>query len=93
MEWYNSTGSMIRWFIKDIRNKKIKEVAEELGINEKTFSAQLINDTLSAETLFKLAAYLDIDLNWMMYVLGYYGEVSVIDRETIPRMGFEFREI
>lgn len=34
----------------------------------------------------KLAAYLDIDLNWMLVVLGYHGPVSAVEREMIPRM-------
>lgn len=92
MYCYDSIGQMIRWFIKDIRNKTIKETAREMGINYTTFSEQIKNNTITAETLLKLAAYLDIDLNWMMLVLGYHGVVSAIDREMVPRMGPEFRE-
>ena len=92
MNWYNSIGDMLKWFIKEMRNKTIKQTAQELGINYTTFAEQLNRNTVSAETLLKLAAYLDIDLNWMMVVLGYHGHVSVIEREMIPRMSEEFRE-
>ena len=92
MQSYSSIGTMIKWFIK-CRNKTQKQTAEAMGIKENTFSAQLINNTVTAETLFKLAAYLDMDLNWMMVALGYYGQASAIDRETVPRMSPEFRVI
>lgn len=92
MDWYNSIGEMIKWFIKKVRNKTIKETAMAMGINYTTFSEQLKNNTLTAETLLRLAAYLDIDLNWMLLVLGYHGVASAIDREMIPRMNAEFRE-
>lgn len=92
MDWYNSIGDMIKWFIKEVRNKTIQETACAMGIKYTTFSEQLNHNTLSADTLFKLAAYLDIDLNWMMAVLGYHGAVSAIEREMVPRMGSQFRE-
>lgn len=92
MEWYKSIGDMIKWFIK-CRNKTIRETADYLNIKYATFSAQLNHNTVSADILFQLAAYLDIDLNWMMVVLGYHGNVSLIEREMIPRMSEEFREI
>ena len=93
MEWYNSIGQMLKWFIKEVRNKTIKETAMAMGINYTTFSEQLKNNTLTAETLLRLAAYLDIDLNWMMRVLGYHGAVSAFERDVIPRMNAEFREM
>lgn len=92
MECYGSIGAMIKWFIK-CRNKTIREAAEYMNIKYTTFSAQLNNETVSAETLFKLTVFLDIDLNWMMIVLGYYGYVSSIERELIPRMSEEFRKM
>ena len=92
MEWNKSIGVMIKWFIK-CRNNTIRETADYLNIKYTTFSAQLNSDTVSAETLFKLAAYLDMDLNWMMVALGYHGYVSPVEREMIPRMGAEFRAI
>lgn len=92
MDWYNSIGEMLKWFIKNVRNKTIKETAMAMGINYTTFSEQLKNNTLTAETLLRLAAYMDIDLNWMLLVLGYHGIASAIDREMIPRMNTEFRE-
>ena len=92
MEQYNSIGGMIKWFIK-CRNKTIKETAMAMKIKYTTFSEQLNNNTLTAKTLFQLSAYLDIDLNWMVLVLGYHGTVSTMERETIPRMRGEFREI
>ena len=91
MKQYESIGQMIKWFIK-CRNKTIKQTAYEMGIKYTTFSEQIKNNTMSAETLFRLAAYLDIDLNWMMIVLGYHGTVSSIEREITPRMSSEFRE-
>lgn len=92
MTIYSSIGTMIKWFIK-CRNKTIKETAREMGIKYTTFSAQLNNNTVTAETLFRLASYLDIDMNWMMVVLGYHGPVSAVEREMVPRMGAEFREM
>lgn len=87
----NTIGGMIKRLIK-CRNRTEKMIAEQLGIKYTTFSAQLINNTVSAETLFRLSAYLDIDLNWMMVVLGYHGPVSALERELIPRMQSEFRK-
>ena len=66
---YDSIGSMIKWYIK-CRNKTITETAAAMNIKKTTFSAQLINSTVTADTLLRLAAYLDIDLEWMMIVLG-----------------------
>lgn len=91
MEFYDSIGSMLKWFI-DCRNRTIKETAAAMNIKYTTFSAQLNNNTVTAETLMKLAAYLDIDLNWMLVVLGYHGPVSAVEREMIPRMQYEFRD-
>ena len=88
---YDSIGSMIKWYIK-CRNKTITETAAAMNIKKTTFSAQLINSTVTADTLLRLAAYLDIDLEWMMIVLGYHGPVSIVEREQIPRMRLEFRE-
>lgn len=90
MEFYDSIGSMIKWFI-DCRNRTIKETAAAMNIKYTTFSAQLNSNTVTAETLMKLASYLDIDLNWMLVVLGYHGPVSAVEREMIPRMQYEFR--
>lgn len=90
MEFYDSIGSMIKWFI-DCRNRTIKETAAAMNIKYTTFSAQLNSNTVTAETLMKLASYLDIDLNWMLVVLGYHGSVSAVEREMIPRMQYEFR--
>ena len=85
-------GKIIKAII-DCRNKQIKEVAAAMGIKDGTFSAQLINDTLTVDTLFRLVAYLDIDLEWLCRVLGYFGEVSPLEQELIPRMkDIEFRE-
>ena len=92
MQKYKSIGSMIKRLIK-CRNRTIKEVAALLDIKNTTFSAQLQNDTVSAETLFRLAVILDLDLNWMMMALGYHGTLSSIEREMTPRMSSEFRRI
>ena len=85
MEDTNKIGGMIKRFIKN-RNRTEKQIASELGIKNTTFSAQLNRDTVSAETLFRLSVLLDIDLNWMKYVLGYHGQVGFLEREQIPRM-------
>lgn len=77
----------------DCRNKTINDVADAMGIKYKTLSAQLINDTMTADTLLRLAAYLDIDLDWLCRALGYFGEVSPLERELVPRMSdTKFRE-
>lgn len=91
MKTDNTIGGMIKRFIK-CRNRTEKIIAEQLGIKYTTFSAQLTNNTVSAETLFRLSACLDIDLNWMMVALGYHGPVSAFEREMIPRMQEEFRD-
>lgn len=92
METDQSIGTLIKAFIK-YRNKTMKETALAMGIRYNTFSAQLHNNTLTAETLFHLAGYLDIDLNWMMAVLGYHRTICVMDRELIPRMHSDFRDL
>ena len=91
MNCYDSIGSMIKWYIK-CRNKTITETADAMNIKKTTFSAQLINNSVTSDTLLRLAAYLDIDLEWMMIVLGYYGPVSIVERQQIPRMRSEFRK-
>lgn len=91
MEQKNEIGALIKKFIK-YRNKTIKITAKELGIKYTTFSEQLNNGSISVDTLFRLSAYLDIDLNWMMAVLNYYGSSTAIDREMIPRMQQSFRD-
>lgn len=91
MDCYDSIGAMIKWYIA-CRNKTITETAAAMNIKMNTFSAQLINNTVTADTLLRLAAYLDIDLEWMMIVLGYHGPVSAFEREMIPRMRDEFRK-
>ena len=91
MSCYDSIGAMIKWYIK-CRNKTITETAMAMNIKKTTFSAQLINNTITADTLLRLAAYLDIDLEWMMVVLGYHGPVSIVERQQIPRMKSELRE-
>ncbi len=84
-------GVLIKKYIK-FRNKRIKTVAAELGMKQKTLSEQLITGTLRAEQLFRIAACLDIDLNWMMAALGYLGPVGSFDGNDVPRMSDEFRK-
>lgn len=91
MKSETSIGEMIKTYMK-YRNTTIKAAAQTLGIKYSTFCAQLNNNTLTAETLFRLADLLDMDLNWMLVVLGYRGYVSRIDRELLPRMTADFRE-
>lgn len=84
-------GTMIKKIIK-CRNRTLSEVADKMGIKTKTFSAQLINNTVTADTLFRLASYLGIDLNRMMTTCGYQGPVSYFEREMVPRMNADFRD-
>jgi hypothetical protein len=84
-------GTMIKKIIK-CRNRTLSEVADKMGIKAKTFSAQLINNTITADTLFRLASYLGIDLNRMMMICGYQGPVSYFEREMVPRMNADFRD-
>lgn len=93
MEWYNSIGDMLKWFIKVVRNKTLKETALAMDIKYTTFAEQLKNNTVTAETLFRLAAYLDIDLNWMMMMLGHHGKVSGLKNVKMPRMGNDLRAL
>lgn len=92
MKEQHSIGQMIKRFIV-CRNKSIKETAMAVNIKYTTFCEQLKNDTITADTLFRLASFLDIDLNWMLVALGYHGAVSAIEREIIPRMQEDFRKI
>lgn len=85
-------GQMIKRFIA-CRNKSIKETAMAVNIKYTTFCEQLKSDTITADTLFRLASFLDIDLNWMLVALGYHGAVSAIEREIIPRMQEDFRKV
>ena len=84
-------AALIKKIIK-ARNRTIRITASAMGIGYTTFCEQLNRGSLKAETLFRLAAYLDIDLNWMMAVLNYHGQVSEIEREAVPRMMPSFRE-
>lgn len=92
MKGQHSIGQMIKRFIV-CRNKSIKETAMAVNIKYTTFCEQLKNDTITADTLFRLASFLDIDLDWMLVALGYHGAVSAIEREIIPRMQEDFRKI
>ena len=84
-------AEMVKKFIK-YRNKTIRMTAQELGIQYTTFHAQLTQGTLRADTLFRLAAYLDIDLKWMMAALHYYGSTGIFEGEIVPRMQPSFRQ-
>ena len=84
-------AELIKRIIK-ARNRTILMTASAMGIGYTTFCEQLKRGSLKAETLFRLAAYLDIDLNWMMAALNYYGQIGEIERETIPRMQTSFRK-
>lgn len=92
MKGQHSIGQMIKRFIV-CRNKSIKETAMAVNIKYTTFCEQLKNDTITTDTLFRLASYLDIDLNWMLVALGYHGTISAMEREMIPRMQEDFRKI
>ena len=91
MESKNELVTLIRKFI-NYRNKSITSVANEIGLEPKTLSAQLKRGSVSVDTLFRLSTVLDIDLNWMMAALGYYGSTRRLNMENIPRMQPKFRE-
>lgn len=78
-------GDFIKKYIK-YRNKTINEVAYDMGIKNTTFSEQLLNDSLKVDTLFKLAVYLDMDLEWMLYALGYAGKTNTFESEKVLRI-------
>lgn len=54
-----------RYIDNMIKEKGIKRnwVAEQVGINAKTFYWKLYNNSIKAEELIKIAAVLDLDLN------------------------------
>ena len=56
MKEQHSIGQMIKRFIV-CRNKSIKETAMAVNIKYTTFCEQLKNDTLTADTLFRLASF------------------------------------
>lgn len=84
-------GQLIKKYIY-FRNKTIKQTAEDLGFKKSTFDDQLNKNILSADTLFRLAKYLDIDLNWAMAMCEYQSDMNPFEREIVPRMNHEFRE-
>lgn len=84
-------GQIIKKYIF-FRNKTIRQTAEDLGFKKSTFDDQLNKNILSADTLFRLAKYLDIDLNWVMAMCEYQNEMRPFEREIVPRMNSDFRE-
>lgn len=87
----NAIATQIKKYIK-YRNKNIRQTADEMGIGYTTFCEQLNRGTLKADTLFRLAAYLEIDLNWMMKVLNYVGQINEFEKENVPRMSPSYRK-
>lgn len=55
-------GKYIDNMIKE-KGIKCNWVAEQVGINPKTFYWKLYNNSIKAEELVKIAAVLDLDLN------------------------------
>ena len=84
-------GSLIKRYIK-MRGKTAKEVAEALGMNYKTFCGILNRDVIDAEMLFKLANYLDIDLQWMSELFDHRKPISPFAPYQMSRMQSDFRK-
>lgn len=78
-------GEIITRYIK-LRGKTIKEIAFVIGIKEKTFYDEIQKGRITAHRLFQLTWCLDMDLEWMMSILGYQGHSDVFDFLKIPRM-------
>ena len=91
MKEENAIEKQIKKYIK-YRNKTLLMTADEMGIKNTTFSQQLKRGTLKADTLFKLAAYLDIDLNLMMQSLNESNHTGRFDCDTFPRMSPSYRK-
>ena len=83
-----SLGDMIKRYIQ-MRGKSIKEVAAAIGIPEKTLYDAIHNNRISADRLFQLSVLLDMDLNYLVFALGYNGPTSAFDRLQIVRMKYE----
>ena len=91
MKEENAIAKQIKKYIK-YRNKTLHETADVMGIGYTTFCEQLNRGTLRAETLFRLADYLDIDLNLMMQSLSSPGHLSLFEGDAVPRMSKAHRE-
>ena len=57
-------GNLIKKHIY-LRNKSIKDVADYLGMSEKTFSDHIGSYEIKSDELFKLANYLEISLDYI----------------------------
>lgn len=86
-----SLGDMIKRYIL-MRGRNIKEVAASIGIPEKTLYDAIQNNRISADRLFKLSALLDMDLNYLVFALGYDGPTSAFDRLQVVRMNSGMRK-
>ena len=74
-----------------MRGRTREEVASLIGIDYKTFSGHLARNSIKAEELLKLAAVLEIDLNWMSEIICPSEGVSKISARKIPRMSSDYR--
>lgn len=58
-----------------LRNKTVKDVAEALGLNEKTFSDHLNSAEIKSNELFRIATYLEISLDYINYTSNSKGSL------------------
>ena len=75
-----------------MRGYSIRQVADKLEINYKTFDGILNRDVVDAKLLFMLANLLDIDLCWMSQLYEKKKPVSFLEQYQMSRMNNEMRE-
>lgn len=92
MEDMLSISQIIKRYIH-MRGYSIRQVADKLGINYKTFDGILNRDVVDAKLLFMLANLLDIDLCWMSQLYEKKKPVSFLEQYQMSRMNSEMREV
>lgn len=86
-----AVSKIIKRYIK-MRGYTIRQVADKLDMNYKTFDGILNRDAVDAKLLFQLANLLDIDLCWMAQLYEKKRPVSFLEQYQMSRMNAEMRE-
>ena len=91
MEDMLSISQIIKRYIH-MRGYSIRQVADKLAVNYKTFDGILNRDAIDAKLLFMLANLLDIDLCWMAQLYEKKKPISFLEQYQMSRMNKEMRE-
>ena len=84
-------SKIIKRYIK-MRGMTIKQVADKLDINYKTFAGLLNRDAVDAYLLLRLSVLLNIDLCWMLQLYSTPQNISFLEQYQMTRMNAETRE-